>query len=137
MRAITSESKKVAVSMVLMFVVLNNLPVANSLKMAPITSIREPTIVPSVKMEQCCYIDACSKIKTCLPKGKKGTYWTDACARTYDVGSNCALTPKKCCYSDACNKSNICKDAVSVLKDSCGKSYLVQPTCKLQLVKHI
>lgn len=132
---IMCESKKVAVSLILMFVILDNLPVANSLKTDPFTTNRQTTIATEkYEKEQCCYIDGCSKEHICVSKTEEGTILTDACARTYNVDSNCVLTTKSCCFTDDCNGDEICREAVSVFKDSCESFYLVQPNCKVHQV---
>ncbi|CAN8071662.1 unnamed protein product [Agarophyton chilense] len=83
------------------------------------------------RAEDCCYTDACTGVRTCVPAN---TFFTDGCGRTYNVSSSCKLTRKRCCYSDACNSERICREAITVFTDSCGNSYVVQANCNLKRV---
>lgn len=77
----------------------------------------------------CCFIDACTKVRTCV---LRKSFWTDGCARTYDVDSRCMITRRKCCYKDACDGSSICVEATAIIKDSCGSNFGVLATCELK-----
>lgn len=95
----------------------------------------DPAPVPSIdrfrsssRASTCCYIDGCTKVHSCFPAG---AFFTDGCARTYDIASDCSIKRKTCCYKDACNKSHICFDAITYFKDSCGNGYIVNANCRL------